>query len=131
MWQHGRMSDRQTKRRAPPFNAKGVKPVDRGIADAVRVLWENGVETSESCEGGPGHSFFEPTVRFFGGQAEGFRALGIALTNGLRVAELRRYWSIQDGEAVGPHWEMTFTATTSLGDSAGRSPGRAVSRQSR
>jgi hypothetical protein len=96
------------KRCRPPFRAKDCRPIDKGIAREVRVLWENGVETFESCEGGKGHPFPEPTVRFFGGQAEGFRALGIALLHGLRVSELRRYWSVEDGEPVGPHWEMTF-----------------------
>src|SRR5262245_24898220 len=85
------------KRMPPPFRRKGQKVVDPGIAKAVRVLWGEGVETFESCEGGRGHSFAEPTVRFHGGPAEGFRALGVALEHGLRVAELRRYWSVQDG----------------------------------
>lgn len=92
----------------PPFCGKGVRIIDAGIRRAVKVLCENGVETTESCEGGKGHSFAEPTVRFLGGQAEGFRALGIALQHGLKVAALRRYWAIHDGEPVGPHWEMTF-----------------------
>lgn len=105
------MGSTATKRLAqPPFENQDGRPIDAGIAEAVRVLHENGVETFESCEGGSGHSFFEPTVRFFGGQAEGFRALGVARLHGLPVAQLRRYWSIEDGEAVGPHWEMTFTS---------------------
>jgi len=85
-----------------------VRPIDRGIAREVRILSENGVETFESCEGGAGHSFPEPTVRFHGDRAEGFRALAIALQFGLRVDQLRRYYSIQNGEPTGPHWEMTF-----------------------
>src|SRR5580698_8979345 len=97
---------RQAKRL--PFNGRGVRLIDAGIRREVRVLSENGIETTESCEGGKGHSFAEPTVRFSGGHAEGFRALGIALQHALKVAELRRYWSIQDGEPVGPYWEMTF-----------------------
>jgi hypothetical protein len=100
------MTDRHRKR--PPFKGRGVRLIDPGIRREVRVLSEAGIETTESCEGGNGHSFAEPTVRFAGSQAEGFRALGIALQHGLRVAELRRYWSIQDGEPVGPYWEMTF-----------------------
>jgi hypothetical protein len=95
-------------RNVPPFFGDGVRPVDAGIRREVQVLWENGVETTESCEGGQGHPFPEPTVRFRGSKAEGFRALAVALQNGLRVAELRRYWSIEDGEPVGPEWEMTF-----------------------
>src|ERR1700753_2934948 len=98
----------ERRRRRPPFRAKDCRPIDKGIAWEVRVLWEQGVETFESCEGGAGHPFPEPTVRFFGGQAEGFRALGIALQHGLKVSELRRYWSVENGEPVGPHWEMTF-----------------------
>ena len=103
------MGDRQSKRRLPPFKTTGARPIDKGIARAVRLLWENGVETFESCEGGPGHSFPEPTIRFFGGQAEGFRALSVALVHKLPVADLRRYWNIQDGEAIGPNWELTFS----------------------
>lgn len=102
--------DRTSTNRSPPFGASDVHPVDAGIEAIVRVLWENGVETFESCEGGPGHSFLEPTVRFHGGHAEGFRALGVALQHGLRVAHLRRYWAIENGEPHGPHWEMTFAS---------------------
>jgi hypothetical protein len=47
-------------------------------------------------------------VRFHGDKAEGLRALSVALSNGLRVFELRRYYTIIDGEPVGPHWEMVF-----------------------
>ena len=72
-------------------------------------MWENGIETSESCQGGKGHPFPEPTVRFFGDASEGFRALAIALRHGLKVSALRRYWSVEDGEPYGPHWELTFS----------------------
>jgi hypothetical protein len=82
--------------------------IDPGIRHEVRVLLENGVETIESCQGGQGHPFPEPTVRFTGGAGEGPRALGIALQNGLRVTALRRVWSVIQGEATGPIWEMTF-----------------------
>jgi len=95
-------------RPAPPFRGNGVRAVDKGIAQEVRVLWENGVETFESCEGGPGHAFPEPTVRFHGDRSEGFRALAIALQHGLRVDQLRRYYSIENGEPTGPYWELTF-----------------------
>ena len=94
---------------APPFApADGVRAIDAGIEREVRILYENGVETFESCEGGEGHAFYEPTVRFFGGQSEGLRAVSTALAHGLKVSELRRYWTVQNGELTGPHWEMTF-----------------------
>ncbi len=83
-------------------------PLDRWISFAVKVLSEGGVETYESCEGGEGHSFPEPTVRFHGNHVEGFRAYAIAVNYGLPVFSLRRFWSVDDGELDGPHWEMTF-----------------------
>jgi hypothetical protein len=86
-------------------------PLDGGIKDAVLVLVANGVETFESCEGGAGHSFREPTIRFEGQGSEGLRALSVALENGLPVFELRRAWGVVDGMIHGPWWEMTFRPT--------------------
>ena len=83
-------------------------PLDPGIRDIVITLITNGVETFESCEGGRGHSFPEPTVRFEGASSEGLRALSVALENGLPVAGLRRTWGIIDGSIHGPWWELTF-----------------------
>jgi len=60
----------------------------------VLTLRAVGVETFESCEGGPGHSYPEPTVRFRGDRSEGFRALSAVLgKNDFRVSDLRRVWS--------------------------------------
>jgi len=87
-------------------------PLDPGIVEAVRVLWEAGIETFESCEGGLGHSYAEPTVRFHGYQGDGFRALAAAFEAGLPVVELRRVWPVIEGEPTGPWWELTFTPTT-------------------
>ena len=100
--------------RTPKKSKVGTVPeidwsrIDPGIRDYLHVLVENGVETFESCQGGQGHPYPEPTIRFHGQQAEGFRVLGMALQNRLRVTELRRVWSIEDREPVGPYWEMTF-----------------------
>ena len=85
-----------------------IEGLDSGIAPIVELLREAGVETFESCEGGVGHAFPEPTVRFFGHREEGFRALAVALRAGFRVSALRRYWALVDEEPTGPHWEMTF-----------------------
>ena len=84
--------------------------LDAGIRDVVRVLIEAGVETFESCEGGHGHAFAAPTVRFHGYRDEGLRALAVAQQHGLRVATLRRYWEVIDGELTGPHWEMVLVS---------------------
>jgi hypothetical protein len=83
--------------------------IDPGIVRAVRALQAAGVETFESCQGGAGHAFPEPTVRFHGGHAEGFRALSAAAEAGLLVDALRRVWTILDGVPTGPNWELTFT----------------------
>lgn len=82
--------------------------IDIGIAVAVNTLRQGGIETYESCQGGEGHAFPGPTVRFHGDRSEGFRALAIALRAKLPVAELRRFWSVHDREPIGPHWEITF-----------------------
>jgi hypothetical protein len=82
--------------------------LDPGIAEAVKLLNKFGVETFESCQGGKGHCFPEPTVRFHGGKSEGLRALAITLQHGLNTSELRRYYTVIDGEPVGPYWEITF-----------------------
>jgi len=83
-------------------------PLDHGIYNAVETLRRAGIETFESCEGGPDHAYPEPTVRFYGDQAEGFNALAAAMRGGLPVAELRRVWPLLDGEPTGPWWELTF-----------------------
>lgn len=84
--------------------------LDPGIRPHVEILDAAGVETFESCEGGDGHCFAEPTIRFHGERGEGFRALAVALQNGpLPVRAIRRYWTVNsDGEPEGPHWEITF-----------------------
>jgi hypothetical protein len=67
-----------------------------------------GIETFESCPRDDGHAYHDPTVRFHGDRSEGLKALAPAMQNGLRVAELRRVWPINDGEPKGPWWEITF-----------------------
>lgn len=87
-------------------------PLDTAIRPLVEALQEEDVETFESCQGGPGHAYPEPTVRFHGDTSEGFRALAAAMRLGLPVVELRRVWPVNDGEPTGPWWELTFTPTT-------------------
>jgi hypothetical protein len=83
--------------------------LDPGIRRAVDQLQACGIETFESCEGGPGHAFPEPTVRFYGTPEAGWRAVGICLAYGLPILSLRRVWHMLDpNEPTGPHWEITF-----------------------
>jgi hypothetical protein len=83
--------------------------LDPGIGPYVEVLRAAGIETFESCQGGPGHAYAEPTIRFHGHRGEGFKALAVALQRGLPVSDLRRTWPLLDGEPTGPHWEMVFS----------------------
>ena len=86
-------------------------PLDEGIKHIVKVLRENGVETFESCEGGEGHAFPEPTVLFHGEYAEGFRAFAVVMQHQLPIYKLKRVYRVDDSELKGPWWEMTFIPT--------------------
>ena len=90
------------------WRARWLPELDPGIAPYVDALRAEGIETFESCDGGDGHAYTEPTVRFSGGRGEGFRALAVALAHRFPVQSIRRYWAIIDGEPSGTDWEMTF-----------------------
>lgn len=92
------------------MNVDEIEGLDKGIYLAVKLLRETGIETFESCQGGSGHIFSEPTVRFHGDQSEGWKALAVAHQHGLGVSELRRAWNINDGEPCGPYWELVLTS---------------------
>lgn len=83
--------------------------LDEGIKAAVVAMRSWGIETFESCQGGPGHAFPVPTVRFYGDKTEGYRAAALLLQHGYEVAELRRVWRVLSGELTGPQWEVTFS----------------------
>ena len=84
-------------------------PLDAGIRKYVEILHAAGIETYESCEGGQGHAYAEPAVRFHGSQSVGFKAFNVAREHGLPVHALRRVWIVIDGEPTGPTWEMIFS----------------------
>lgn len=83
--------------------------IDAGIRKTVEAFQANGIETIQSCEGGAGHAYPEPTIEFSGTAADGWRAIGVCITLGVPVLELRRVWEMMDGcEPVGPHWAIVF-----------------------
>lgn len=94
----------------PPKPCRRVAgKLDRGIKRAVELLRAGGVETFESCEGGAGHAYPEPTVSFYGGPYAGWLAMSICLANGLPVLSLRRTWMVHElHDVTGPHWEIVF-----------------------
>lgn len=68
------------------YNPAEDSQLDRGILRHVEALRAAGIETFESCEGGSGHAYPEPTVRFHGDRSEGFKAFAAARQAGLPVA---------------------------------------------
>lgn len=91
-------------------------PLDAGIARAVAILRAAEIETFESCEGGPGHSYPEPTVAFHGDPSEGFRAYAAAVGHGLRVFKLQRIWRVDYGELTGPWWQLVFAPAKEMAE---------------
>ena len=83
--------------------------LDPGIRYYVSRLRSEGIETFESCEGGYGHAFAEPTVRFYGTPETGWRAVAVCLAYRLPILALRRVWYVLDqNEPTGPDWEIVF-----------------------
>ncbi len=90
------------------FEPEVDSPLDPGIRHAVLVLRRGGVETFESCEGGPGHSYPEPTVRFYGSAWAGYHAFAVAMEHGLSVSMLQHFYDCNDGQLAGPWWALVF-----------------------
>ncbi|MEX2446788.1 MAG: hypothetical protein WD734_05545, partial [Dehalococcoidia bacterium] len=76
-----------------------------GVTRALAVLHAAGIETFEPSEGAPTPDL---TVRFNGGDAEGYRAIATAVDADLPVAELRRAWRLDGTVIIGPWWEITL-----------------------
>lgn len=85
--------------------------LDPGIHRAVHALQAAGVETFKSCQGGTGHCFPDPTIRFgVGRPEEGWKALAECLTLGYPVLRLALYWNIEHGHIpIGAYWELVFS----------------------
>lgn len=103
-----RLMQKSLKVKVDPKVREFDPPLDKGIERAVLILRKGGIETFESCQGGKGHSYAEPAIRFHGERSEGFKALAIAMQNALPVTSLRRVWPVNDGEPTGPCWELVF-----------------------
>jgi len=88
--------------------------LDPGIRQAVLVLRSAGVETFESCGGGAGHAFPDPTIKFHGGAWAGYRAFAVAMAYGLPVLRMQQVHGIPNGQLEGPWWELVFRTTAPL-----------------
>jgi hypothetical protein len=86
--------------------------LDPGIERIVNALLRNGIETTESCQGGKSHGFRQPTVIFRGSHADAIRALSVAIGQrdvlGMEPDELRLVWKIRDGLPTEPEWWLTW-----------------------
>ena len=85
--------------------------MDPGIRFAVRVLHaKGGIETCQSCQGGPGHSYVQPSIDIIaGGQdSTGFAALAALADYGINVDEILLVWNIQNGLPYEKLWRVTL-----------------------
>lgn len=87
--------------------------LDAGIRFAVRVLHARGVETCQSCQGGPGHAYPEPTVELqaLADDALGFIALAALQEYHLPVTSLSITWRVANGMPYEKLWRITFFRT--------------------
>ncbi len=90
----------------PPIIEGGDNVLDDGIRRLVRMLRYHGVETLQSCEGGTGHAYPEPTVDFAGDEGAGLYALGITLSMGFKVQCLNRHYTVSHGEITETYWQI-------------------------
>jgi hypothetical protein len=87
--------------------------LDPGIRFAVRVLHAGGFETCQSCQGGKGHAYFEPTIDLIArdDDAIGFGALATLRDYGLPLNGVAIVWPIANGQPYEKLWRVTFART--------------------
>lgn len=83
--------------------------IDVGIRFAVRILHAAGIETCQSCEGGPGHAYDRPTIDLpAGNRADGFAALAALASYGLDVLDVAILWPVISGLPSERIWRITL-----------------------
>jgi hypothetical protein len=71
------------------------KNLDEQIKPIVELLRKYGFNTYESCQGGEGHAFPQPTIRFEGDEFDLIRAYELCEHFGYRPSEVSRvYWKV-------------------------------------
>lgn len=97
--------------------------VDEWIRPAVIILNKHGFKTFESCQGGEGHCYPQPTIRFEGSEFDCIRAYEICELYKLPVYEVKRVFrktSVYRDEKttavhlLGEAWETPFNEVTFL-----------------
>lgn len=89
----------------------GPRRRDQGFA--VRVLHASGFETCQSCQGGAGHAYHEPTVEMVATSSDalGFGALEALHAYGLPVSGVAINWPVHNGMPFEKNWRITFSRT--------------------
>lgn len=90
---------------------KWYRTLDPGIRFPVRVLHAHGFETCQSCQGGKGHAYHDPTIDMLAGASgdtEGIAALGPLAAYGLDVRTISITWSIDSGLPYEKLWRIAF-----------------------
>lgn len=85
----------------------GPDALDDGIIKVVRVLRKAGIDTFNSCQGGPGCRFDRSVVWFNGDIDEGFRAEKILMDAGFKVYQIAHFWHTRQNMKC-PYWEISF-----------------------
>lgn len=98
------------------------RQLDAGIRFPVRILHAAGFDTCQSCQGGVGHSYPDPTIDLVarGDDANGFGALDALRDYGLPVSTVAIVWNIQNGLPFEKLWRITFVK--SMEDRADEEP---------
>jgi len=96
-----------------------VKNLDDGIKDAVILLNKFGFKTFESCQGGKGHCYDVPTIRFFGDEFDLIRAYELCMLHSINVYEAKRvyrktsvYLDATNGDNIGENWDKPYNELT-------------------
>lgn len=88
--------------------------LDEGIRFAVRALHAAGFDTCQSCEGGEGHAYDNPTVDLLVGanDAIGFGAVSTLVGYGLPVSTVSQVWNLDKlGRPYESVWRIEFART--------------------
>lgn len=94
-----------------------ISELDTKIRGVVILLNKYGFKTFESCDGGDGHCFDSPTIRFFGDEYDLIRAFELCVELGVKdkynliPIEAKRvyrkediYEEVQFGKPIGEFW---------------------------
>lgn len=92
-----------------------IADLDELIRPAVILLNKYGFKTFESCQGGEGHCYGDPTVRFEGTEFDLIRAYELCEIHGMNPKAAKRVYWKQDvyfdtdkWEVIGETWHPPF-----------------------